>query len=70
MIIHIEGKSCSDLGRVLVLNDPPVRKRARQTRLAEMRGASYRGWIELDKQNPAKDPIGAGAIPGDRDSEV
>ncbi len=25
MSIHPEGKSCSDLGRVLVLNDPPTR---------------------------------------------
>jgi hypothetical protein len=24
MSIHPEGESCSDLGRVLVLNDPPV----------------------------------------------
>ena len=26
MSIHPEGKTCSDIGPVLILNDPPVRK--------------------------------------------
>ena len=26
MSIHPEGKTCPDLGRVLVVNDPPVRR--------------------------------------------
>jgi len=28
MSIHTQGSSCSDLGRVLVLNDPPARRRS------------------------------------------
>ena len=37
MSIHPAGKSCSDLGRVLVLNDPPAgSSRGRSQTLAEI----------------------------------
>ena len=37
MSIHPEGKSCSDIGRVLVLNDPPGRVLARDKFMASGR---------------------------------
>jgi hypothetical protein len=57
MSICPEGMSCSDLGRVLVLDAHPVRKRLRQARLAEMRGASYRQGLPLVHFSAQPEPI-------------
>ena len=37
--VHPAGKSCSDLGRVLVLNDPPARVLARDKFMGSRRGS-------------------------------
>jgi|SRR6056300_575611 hypothetical protein len=34
-----------------------VRKRNRQVRLAELRGGKYMSWVELNRRNPAPNPL-------------
>jgi len=65
---QIEYKESDERDDANERND--ARKRNRQERLAEMRGGSYKSWVQLNRLNPPEDPFDSMNVPGDRDSEL